>query len=126
DRVDCGKPENGEIHCHIENNGNHFILNISDDGRGINVETLRKKAIEKGIYTELEANNLSNELMLETIFLDAFSTKKEVDIISGRGVGLPAVRSEVERLGGKIQVDTEIGKFTRFKFVLPVPVTLAQ
>ena len=120
ERVSCGKSEYGEISCHLEKMEDKFILSLADDGKGINLDMLKKKAVEKGIYSEAEITRLSKEQILETIFFDDFSTKDTVDLYSGRGVGLAAVRSEVEKIGGKIMVDTEMGQYTRFKFMLPL------
>ncbi|NPV90880.1 MAG: hypothetical protein HPY50_08915 [Firmicutes bacterium] len=117
ERIAAGKPEYGEIACHIEKRQQEFVINISDDGKGIDIDIIREKAVEKGIYPEI--GNLSGEEILETIFLDGFSTKSAVSMISGRGVGLAAVRAAVEDIGGTTAVYSQKGKYTVFKFVLP-------
>lgn len=114
-----GKPEAGEITCELEQFQDSFVLSLSDDGKGIDPELIKSKAMEKGIYTAEEIAGLAREQVLETLFLDDFSTKNSVDLYSGRGVGLAAVRGEMEKLGGMIRVDTETGKYTRFKFIVP-------
>ncbi len=120
ERMSSGKQEYGEITCLIEKYEDKVVLNIADDGRGIDIDAIRKKALEKGIYTESEINSLSREEIPEIIFLDDFSTKNTVDMLSGRGVGLAAVRSEVEAIGGTIKVETEMGQFTNFKISVPL------
>ena len=120
ERSACGKPEAGKITCKIEKYESQFILNISDDGKGIDIDAVRRKAVEKELYPEEKISTLSREEILDTIFLDNFSTKDSVSMLSGRGVGLAAVRSAVEKLGGKLLVETQPGKFTNFKFMVPV------
>ncbi|HWQ79065.1 MAG TPA: ATP-binding protein [Anaerovoracaceae bacterium] len=120
ERVNSGKPECGEISCELEKYEDKFILCLADDGKGIDPDVIRKKAVEKGIYSEDEVSRLSRERILETIFLDDFSTRDTVDLYSGRGVGMAAVNSETEEIGGEIIVDSETGKYTRFKFILPL------
>lgn len=118
-RAYSGKPEYGEIVCELEEFEDNFILCLADDGKGIDLDVIRKKAVEKGIYSEEEIGQLAREQILETILLDDFSTRNTVDLYSGRGVGLAAVCSEIDEIGGKIIIDTEAGKYTRFKFIVP-------
>lgn len=120
ERICSGKPEFGEISCELKKMEDKFILCLTDDGKGINLDAIREKAVEKGIYSEKEIGQLAREQILETIFLDDFSTRNTVDLYSGRGVGLAAVYSELEEIGGKIKIDTETGKYTRFKFIVPL------
>jgi two-component system chemotaxis sensor kinase CheA len=120
ERIGLGKPEYGEITCHIEKYEDKFSLNIADDGKGIDCNAIRKKALEKRLFTESEIDNLSREEILEIIFLDNFSTRNTVSMLSGRGVGLAAVRSELDDLGGTIKVDTQTGKYTSFELIVPV------
>jgi two-component system chemotaxis sensor kinase CheA len=95
-------------------------LSITDDGKGINSDAIRNRALEKGIFKENEIGSLSKEEIIEIIFLDNFSTSKTVNMLSGRGVGLAAVRSALEEIGGTIRVDTQIGKFTSFDIIVPL------
>lgn len=120
ERLDSGKPEYGEVSCGLEKLEDKFVLSLADDGRGIDVDAIRSKAVEKGIYSPEEAGRLPREKVLETILLDDFSTRNTVDLYSGRGVGMAAVYSEIMELGGQIQIDTEAGKYTRFKFIVPL------
>jgi two-component system chemotaxis sensor kinase CheA len=120
DERECsGKSEVGAITCELKNEGDQFVLSLSDDGNGIDLEIIQKKALEKQIYSAEEFAKLTREQMLATIFRDDFSTKSTVDLYSGRGVGLAAVYSEISKIGGKIKIDTEVGKYTRFTFVVP-------
>lgn len=120
ERLDLGKPEYGEVSCKLEKLKDQFVLSLSDDGRGIDVEAVRSKAVEKGIYTAEEAARLSKEKVLATILMDGFSTRNTVDMYSGRGVGMAAVYSELTALGGQMQIDSEVGKYTRFTFIVPL------
>lgn len=120
ERLNSGKTEYGKITCYIEMQENRLILDIADDGSGIDSDAIRNKAVEKGFYSADEIANLSTEQILGVIFMDDFSTKSTADLLSGRGVGLAAVRTAVEKLGGSIKVETETGKYTNFEFTIPV------
>lgn len=120
DERDCaGKSESGAITCQLKNEGHQFVLSLADDGGGIDLDVIRKKVLEKQIYSAAEFAQLTREQKLATIFMDNFSTRDSVDLYSGRGVGLAAVNSEISKLGGKIKIDTEVGKYTCFTFVIP-------
>lgn len=120
DDRDCsGKSESWEITCELKNESDQFVISLADDGSGIDLDVIREKAMEKQIYSAEELTQLTREQVLATIFLDDFSTKNTVDLYSGRGVGLAAVYSEISRIGGKIRIDTEVGKYTSFTFVVP-------
>lgn len=119
-----GKPIEGTIHLRASNEGNLIVIEVSDDGKGIDVEAVRRKAIERGIIhpnkslSEVEAYNL--------IFEPGFSTAKIVSNISGRGVGLDVVRKQIEKLNGSITVTSEWGKGTRFVIKLPLTLAIIQ
>ena len=115
-----GKQEYGKISCTLETIKGRFVLCLADDGKGIDAELVRKKAVEKGIYSEDQIARLSRDQILETIFFDDFSTKETVDLYSGRGVGLAAVWSETKKIGGEVKLDTESGRYTRFRFTIPL------
>ncbi|AWW27469.1 ATP-binding protein [Acetobacterium carbinolicum] len=119
EREGAGKSECGEITCELKNEGDHFLISLADDGKGIDLEIIQKKALEKQIYSAEEFATLTREQRLATIFLDDFSTKNTVDLYSGRGVGLAAVNAEISAIGGEIAIDSELGKYTRFTFVVP-------
>ncbi|AFA50010.1 ATP-binding protein [Acetobacterium woodii] len=121
ERFCSGKPEAGQIFCELEKQENQLLICLADDGRGVDLDAIRKKAIEKGIYSATEMDELTKEQILAIIFRDDFSTKNTVDLYSGRGVGLAAVKAEIAAIGGKIEIATELGKYTRFKFIIPGP-----
>lgn len=120
ERVEKGKEEKGKIQCGIYRNEKSFVLEISDDGKGIDPEKILNIAVSKGIYCPEQVTNLSKREIVNTIFLDSFSTKIEVSMLSGRGVGLSAVRTEVESLGGQVEVITALNKGTTFSITLPL------
>ncbi|MCX7787117.1 MAG: chemotaxis protein CheW [Spirochaetes bacterium] len=119
-----GKPEEGTIHLRASNEGNLIVIEVSDDGKGIDVEAVRQRAIERGIIhpnkslSDVEAYNL--------IFEPGFSTAKTVTNISGRGVGLDVVRKQIEKLNGSVTVTSEWGKGTRFIIKLPLTLAIIQ
>ncbi|MCG8482279.1 MAG: ATP-binding protein, partial [Clostridia bacterium] len=119
ERIEKDKNEQGKIVCHISQYDDCFVIEISDDGKGIHPNTVLNKALEKGIYQQEEISCLGHSDIINTIFLDSFSTKDKVSTLSGRGVGLAAVRSEVEALRGSIEVISKVNKGTTFKITLP-------
>ncbi|MDP2851336.1 MAG: ATP-binding protein [Sulfuricurvum sp.] len=116
-RVENDKEEYGNILFIISETDDSLILEISDDGRGIDREKLKQKAIEGGFRTSAELEN--DEAVIELLFEDYLSTKEEISDLSGRGVGLASVRSEVLKLGGSYRVTSELGRGTRFTFIIP-------
>jgi len=124
DRLAAGKPEEGKVLLKATNEGNMIVIEISDDGKGIDVESVKKKAVERGILnpnkvlTDVEAFNL--------IFEPGFSTAKQVTSISGRGVGLDVVRRSIDKLNGKVTVFSEKGKGTKFTIKLPLTLAIIQ
>ncbi|PKM57505.1 MAG: hypothetical protein CVU98_05725 [Firmicutes bacterium HGW-Firmicutes-3] len=119
ERLMAGKTPFGEISCNIDDVGNFFEIRISDDGRGIDLGEVYYKAISKGIVTEEMAEKMSEEEMLNLIFEPNFSTKSYADTLSGRGVGMAAVKAEVEKIGGKIRVSSVMDFGTTVKILLP-------
>lgn len=118
ERIEKGKDEQGQIRCHISQYDAGFVLEISDDGHGINSDIIIKRALEKGIYKKEDIIFLSRKDIIQTIFLEAFSTADKVSMVSGRGIGLSAVKNEVEALGGSIEVTSEVDRGTTFKMTL--------
>jgi len=110
----------GLIQCQIEQCGDEVRLAVSDDGRGIDAAKVLRIAESKGLLSPEQAKNMSVEEVYGLLFRDSFSTKDEVSALSGRGVGLSAVKAEVERLGGAIEVDSKPGHGSKFKFRLPL------
>ncbi|MDR2542356.1 MAG: chemotaxis protein CheA [Treponema sp.] len=123
-RIAAGKPEEGRVLLRAANEGNMIVIEISDDGKGIDVESVKSKAIERGIIspnkilTDVEAFNL--------IFEPGFSTAREVTSISGRGVGLDVVRRQIDALNGTVNVTSERGKGTKFTIKLPLTLAIIQ
>lgn len=118
-RAQCGKNEYGNIKCTIELVKGEIVICISDDGRGIDIEKVRHKALEKSIYTPEGIAKASKQELLDLIFIDEFSTKEIVNELSGRGVGLSAAKSEIEKLNGRIELHTAENKGTEFRFYIP-------
>ncbi len=123
ERIKLGKPPKGKIVLSAYHEGNYIIIKTTDDGRGIDPEKLKKKALEKGLITETEAKQMSREEALALIFKPGFSTAEKVSNISGRGVGMDVVKTNIEKLNGTIEVQSEPGKGTTI--ILKIPLTLA-
>jgi two-component system chemotaxis sensor kinase CheA len=124
ERKKLGKPEVGSIELRAEQRGNHIIIEIEDDGRGIDVEKIRKIAVDKGLLEE--GHSADEQSVLNFLFLPAFSTKEKASQMSGRGVGLDVVKTNVARLGGMIDVETELGVGTRLTITLPITLAIIQ
>jgi two-component system chemotaxis sensor kinase CheA len=123
DRHKAGKPESGLVRLAGRSEGNHIVITVTDDGRGINADAVRRSAVAKKLISEEAAARLSEIECLDLIFLPGLSTAKKVTDVSGRGVGMDVVRSNIERLHGSVQVRTAPGKGTVFE--LRLPLTLA-
>lgn len=120
ERINQGKKEYGQIKCLVKREGNSLVLTISDDGQGINVNTLREKSIAKGMHDRETAYQLPDEKILPYIFYDNFSTNTVTTELSGHGIGLSAVKHELDQLGGSIKVMTKLHDGTTFRFYLPI------
>ncbi len=123
ERVKLGKPSKGRIVLSAYHEGNYIVIEASDDGRGMDPEKLKQKALEKGLITETEARQMSKEEAYALIFKPGFSTAEKVTNLSGRGVGMDVVKTNVEKLNGIIEINSELGKGT--KVILKIPLTLA-
>ncbi|MFQ5346709.1 MAG: chemotaxis protein CheW [Rhodothalassiaceae bacterium] len=123
ERVAMGKPETGTIRLNAFHEGGHIIIEIRDDGRGISADKLRKKALEKGFATEAELAEMSEAQIQKFIFHPGFSTAAQVTSVSGRGVGMDVVRTNIEKIGGAIDMTSVEGKGTSFQ--IKIPLTLA-
>lgn len=119
DRIDSGKDMMGNINCYIREVDDMIEVIVKDDGKGIDLDLVKEKLIESG-YSQDQLDTMSRASLLQKIFDDNFSTKNTTTMVSGRGVGLAAVRKEVETLGGSIFVESELGVGTTFKFILPL------
>jgi two-component system, chemotaxis family, sensor kinase CheA len=120
-RLEAGKRELGVIKCKVKWEGSTgFRITIADDGAGVDIDRVRRKAVEKGLCSEEQAAALRDEQCTQLLFLDSLSTKDEITTLSGRGVGLSAVKAELESLGGTVFVTTKPGQGTKFTFQLPV------
>ena len=123
ERERMGKPREGRVRLTAKHVGGQVLIEIIDDGRGMNPEKLRQKAIEKGVLKAEEAAKMSDRQALTIIFLPGFSTAEKVSDVSGRGVGMDVVRTNIEGLGGFVDIDSEVGVGTRIS--LRLPLTLA-
>jgi len=126
ERKKLGKPEEGTIWLRAYNEGNMIVIEIKDDGRGMDPNKLKQKAIEKGIITPQEAENMSDKEAFMLIFRPGFSTADKVTNISGRGVGMDVVKTNIEKLNGIIEVDSVLGKGTTFKLKIPLTLAIIQ
>ena len=122
-RRELGKPEVGTINLTAYQSGNNVIIEVSDDGSGINTEKTKAKAIEKGIITKEEALNMTQQEAIELLFRPSFSTADKVTGLSGRGVGLDVVKTKIEQVGGTVEVESQKNKGS--SFIIKLPLTLA-
>ena len=123
-RVAAGKPEEGTLLLKASNEGNQIIIDIADDGAGINVEKVKQKAISKGL---IHPNKIiSDQEAYQLIFMPGFSTADKISNVSGRGVGLDVVKTMIEKLNGTVSVTSEAGKGTKFSIRLPLTLAIIQ
>jgi two-component system chemotaxis sensor kinase CheA len=126
ERRQAGKPPLGEVRLNAYHQGNQVIVEISDDGRGMDAARIRAKAIDMGLVTAEEAARLSNAETLEFIFRPGFSTAEQVTEVSGRGVGMDVVQSVLHRLKATVNVETRLGKGTTFRLKLPLTMAIIK
>ena len=119
----AGKSETGHVVLNAYHEGGHIIVEISDDGAGIDPARIKAKAIQKGLVSETEAAQMSDQQILQFIFKAGFSTAEQVTAVSGRGVGMDVVRTNIEKIGGTIDLKATVGKGSSFK--IKIPLTLA-
>lgn len=122
-RLAMGKPAVGHINLRAYQDGDNVVIEVEDDGQGIDVEKVKKKAVEKGLVKKEIVNTLSQKDIIDFLFKPSFSTSDNITNISGRGVGLDVVKTKIEQLGGVVEVETEAGKGS--KFIIRLPLTLA-
>ncbi len=122
-RKERGKPEVGSINLKAYQEGNNVVIEVGDDGNGIDTETVKQKAIERGLVTPEQAENLTQKEIIDFLFMPSFSMAKKITDVSGRGVGLDVVKSNIEALGGDVEVKSKLGEGS--KFIVRLPLTLA-
>ena len=125
-RKERGKPEVGSIFLNAYQDGNNVIIEVRDDGNGIDVEAVKKKAIERGTITPEQAENMADKDVIGLLFLPSFSTSEKVTDVSGRGVGLDVVKSKIESLSGEVEVKTKLGEGSTFIIRLPLTLAIIQ
>ena len=125
-RAQRGKPEVGTIFLNAYQDGNNVVIEVGDDGNGIDVENVRKKAIEKGTITLEQAEVMTDKDIIDLLFRPSFSTSEKITDVSGRGVGLDVVKSKIEALGGDVEVKTKLGEGSTFIVRLPLTLAIIQ
>ncbi|WP_026526591.1 chemotaxis protein CheA [Butyrivibrio sp. VCD2006] len=125
-RAERGKTEEGHIFLHAFQDGNSVVIEVGDDGNGIDAEIVKNKAIEKGIVTSDEAATLTEQQCIDFLFHPGFSTAKQVTEVSGRGVGLDVVKSKIESLSGEVSVKTKLGEGSTWQIRLPLTLAIIQ
>ena len=125
-RKERGKPEVGSIFLDAYQDGNNVVIEVRDDGNGIDIEAVRNKAIERGTVTPEQAANLSDKEVIDLLFLPSFSTAKVVSDVSGRGVGLDVVKSKIEALSGEVEVKSKLGVGSTWTIRLPLTLAIIQ
>ncbi len=125
-RKERGKPEVGSIHLDAYQDGNNVIIEVSDDGGGIDVKTVKEKAISRGTITPEQAESMSDKDIIDLLFLPSFSTSEKVTDVSGRGVGLDVVKSKIEALSGEVDVKTKYGEGSTWSIRLPLTLAIIQ
>lgn len=126
ERAKAGKPETGRIFLSARHEGSHIVIEVGDDGRGLMTAKLRAKALAQGLITPAEAEALSENKIQQLIFHPGFSTAAQVSGISGRGVGMDVVRTNIEKIGGAVELSSIEGKGTRFTIRIPLTLTIVS
>lgn len=126
ERIKANKPPVGNIYLRAYQDGNNVVIEVEDDGRGIDVNKVRRKIVEKGIESADIVNSFSDNEVIDYLFKPSFSTAEKVTDISGRGVGLDVVKTKIEALGGIVEVETEWGKGTKFSIRIPLTLAIIQ
>lgn len=126
ERLAAGKPEVGSIFLDAYQDGNNVVIEIRDDGAGINLEKVKNKAIEKGTISEEQADTMTDKDIIDLLFQPSFSTAEVITDVSGRGVGLDVVKTKIEGLGGDIEAKTKLGQGSKFTIRLPLTLAIIQ
>ena len=125
-RAQRGKPPVGTIFLNAYQDGNNVVIEVGDDGNGIDIEAVRNKGIERGVITPEQAANMTDKEVIDLLFLPSFSTAKKVTDVSGRGVGLDVVKSKIESLSGEVEVKTKLGEGSTWIIRLPLTLAIIQ
>lgn len=126
ERKAAGKNPVGTVTLAARHEENHIVIEITDDGRGINPQKIKDAAVKKEIITPAQADAMTDHDAIKLIFASGFSTAAELSDISGRGVGMDIVKSNIEKIGGRIHVDSQVGKGTRFQVHLPLTLAIVR
>ena len=126
ERIKAGKPEVGSIFLNAYQDGNNVVIEVRDDGKGVDVEKIKKKAVEKGTITPEQAATMTEKEAIDLLFRPSFSTAEQISDLSGRGVGLDVVKSKIEALGGDVEAKTVLGEGTTFIVRLPLTLAIIQ
>jgi two-component system chemotaxis sensor kinase CheA len=126
ERENKGKPRQGKVVLKSYQEGSSIYIEVSDDGKGINVDTIKEKVLEKGLATPQQLQSLPVPEILNFIFEPGFSTKKDITSTSGRGVGMDVVKTQIEKLRGRVDIHTSVGEGTKFIIVLPLTLTIVE
>ncbi|TDX51357.1 chemotaxis protein CheA [Orenia marismortui] len=126
ERETIGKSRQGLVKLSAFHEGNNVVIQIQDDGKGINPEFIRNKAVEKGVVTTEELANMTDDEVINLIFAPGFSTNEEVSDVSGRGVGMDVVKTKIESLSGSVDISSEVGKGSIFTIKLPLTLSIIQ
>jgi len=126
ERQAVGKDPVGEVRLIARHEGNNVVIMVEDDGKGINASSIKEKALQKGFITKTDADKMDEKELLHLLFLPGFSTAATVTDISGRGVGMDAVKTKIESLGGTVEIETKVGSGSKFKIRLPLTLAIIQ
>ncbi|HON85642.1 MAG TPA: chemotaxis protein CheA [Syntrophorhabdaceae bacterium] len=124
ERVKKNKPERGTISINAYNEGNNVVIDIIDDGKGIDLDSLKKKVLEKGLMSEAEINDMSEKDIMNLIFIPGLSTAKKISNVSGRGVGMDVVKTNIERMNGQVYIDSKKNQWTKISIKLPLTLAI--
>ena len=126
DRIKAGKPEQGSIYLDAYQDGNNVVIEVRDDGAGINIQKVKRKAIERGIITEEQSTTMSDNEVIDLLYQPSFSTADKISDVSGRGVGLDVVKTKIEALGGDLETKSVTGSGSTFIIRLPLTLAIIQ
>ncbi|HOP85405.1 MAG TPA: chemotaxis protein CheA [Syntrophorhabdaceae bacterium] len=124
ERAKKGKPEKGTLSINAYNEGNNVVIDIFDDGKGIDIDGLKKKVIEKGLMSEHEINDMTEKEIMNLIFIPGLSTAKRISSVSGRGVGMDVVKTNIEKMNGEVYVDSVKNQWTKISIRLPLTLAI--